>query len=561
MHRQPRTRTQGRGSAFTLVELLIVMVIISILLAFILKAAFSGIRRAEERATQALIMKLEAGLTDRVDAILATRVDANAAHNYLAATYNSSIGVTSPLPSNNRAQIIARHEQVKAEMPDVFLVQNDPYYPMNFGAAPFPASAGTATGFIPAPYAQYLLPMGVGIVNDPTVPSFGANPPTPGGAAVTPESTGIFGASYPAMAGVMKSLVAQAVLNGATPPKPMNRGYDGVDNDGNGLVDDLAENGTSVAAAIKILLSKHTHKTARAEMAFALLVEGIGPFGSAFSRDEFTDREVRDTDGDGLPEFVDAWGEPLQFFRWPVAHVSDPGGVAKNSTQKGMGKYLATPLAGAFVSYETRERNPLDANQRLVDPFWWSSVANDSSPFGAASSPYAPLSNSAYFFQTAYTTLTDPNANASTLPFGAPASLWDRGGSARRAYYSRFLVVSGGPDKTPGVPVYDASYYTALGSYVTVPTGALSFSGASPVGVPTDVASSDANIKYIVSLRIEDQAAPATFVRSDAIYYTFTDGTTNYVFPPSDALSLGIAEAGNDDITSHNLQGPGGATR
>ncbi len=56
-------------------------------------------------------------------------------------------------------------------------------------------------------------------------------------------------------------------------------------------------------------------------MLYALLVEGRGPLGSVFSRDDFTDREVQDTDGDGLPEFVDAWGQPLQFFRWPCSTI------------------------------------------------------------------------------------------------------------------------------------------------------------------------------------------------------------------------------------------------
>ena len=58
-------------------------------------------------------------------------------------------------------------------------------------------------------------------------------------------------------------------------------------------------------------------------MLYAILVEGVGPLGSVFSRDDFTDKEVKDTDGDGLPEFVDAWGQPLQFFRWPLLYHSD----------------------------------------------------------------------------------------------------------------------------------------------------------------------------------------------------------------------------------------------
>ena len=97
-----------------------------------------------------------------------------------------------------------------------------------------------------------------------------------------------------------------------------------IDNDGNGLVDDWLEGiSGGNSAQIVATLKAHKHNTARAEMLYAILVEGAGPLGSVFNRDDFTDKEVRDTDGDGLPEFVDAWGQPLQFFRWPLLYHSD----------------------------------------------------------------------------------------------------------------------------------------------------------------------------------------------------------------------------------------------
>ncbi len=34
--------------------------------------------------------------------------------------------------------------------------------------------------------------------------------------------------------------------------------------------------------------------------------------------DEFRTQEVADTDNDGLPEFIDGWGRPLRFYRWPT---------------------------------------------------------------------------------------------------------------------------------------------------------------------------------------------------------------------------------------------------
>ena len=124
--------------------------------------------------------------------------------------------------------------------------------------------------------------------------------------------SGINGASYTAAAALYKNL-------GYAP-----EGYDMIDNDGNGLVDDWLE-GISGGNKAQIVanLQAHKHNTARAEMLYAILVEGAGPLGSVFNRDDFTDKEVRDTDGDGLPEFVDAWGQPLQFFRWPLLYHSD----------------------------------------------------------------------------------------------------------------------------------------------------------------------------------------------------------------------------------------------
>jgi prepilin-type N-terminal cleavage/methylation domain-containing protein len=34
--------------------------------------------------------------------------------------------------------------------------------------------------------------------------------------------------------------------------------------------------------------------------------------------DDFSTREVADTDNDGLPEFIDGWGNPLRYYRWPT---------------------------------------------------------------------------------------------------------------------------------------------------------------------------------------------------------------------------------------------------
>lgn len=62
----------------------------------------------------------------------------------------------------------------------------------------------------------------------------------------------------------------------------------------------------------------HTPETESAELLyFALIKSGnLGSFSGG--ADQFTNDEIVDTDGDGLPEFVDAWGQPLRFYRWPT---------------------------------------------------------------------------------------------------------------------------------------------------------------------------------------------------------------------------------------------------
>ena len=115
-------------------------------------------------------------------------------------------------------------------------------------------------------------------------------------------------------------------------------------------------------------LTNHKHTTARSEMLYALLVEGRGPLGSVFSPDDFSTKEVQDTDSDGLPEFVDAWGQPLQFYRWPLLYHSDIQRGQVITATTGTSWALGQPYVSVF---ETREQDPLDPNQCSWPPAYW----------------------------------------------------------------------------------------------------------------------------------------------------------------------------------------------
>ncbi len=259
--------------------------------------------------------------------------------------------------------MIAWYDYIKSEMPDVFFVQSTAPgptgYPLNFAAVPI---TGADNSGVLGASANFVLPLGNTLVNNPGGGSFGDNNLSSQSLGIA--GSGIYGAAYEVAAGLYKNL-------GYLPT-----GYDGADNDQDGFVDNWAEgvNGTN-QTLVTTNLNNHTHVTARAEMLYALLVEGTGPLGSIFNRDDFTDKEVQDTDGDGMPEFVDAWGQPLQFFRWPLFYHSDlqRGQNIVPDPTTAQTWDLTAPYASVL---EQREQDPLDLNQQLLAPGWWSSVSS-----------------------------------------------------------------------------------------------------------------------------------------------------------------------------------------
>ena len=500
-----RKVSESRQVGFTLVELLVVIAVIGILISLILVAAADGVRRAEERATQSLITKLEAALNDRLDALLNAQAPITQTHRNLAAIS----GTTNSY--DRRAQVIAQFDYIRAELPDVFFLNsaasdgpsptNLISYPLNFAAVPYPLGNNNLYNFV--------LPLGIGYDSTGVNPGGIVEPVTAGSAAPSIANqtpvTGMFGASFSAAGGLYKNL-------GYAP-----QGYDGVDNNGNGYIDELAESGLSAPPAS---LANHTHKTARSEMLYAILVEGLGPLGSAFSRDDFTAKEVQDTDGDGLPEFVDAWGEPLQFYRWPIYY----GGPQPNGNIFGTSDSQRGSLQYNGFS-QPREQDPLDPNQMLMAPSWWAG-ASASVPSGGAIS-----------FMNTFHSLIDPYPGDTTT-----GTSWDRGGSYyRRAFFSKFLILSGGPDRIPGVPQFALDYSAIADASLSSP-----YTFQFPNGTMQQNA--------LNLITIENQAAV-----SDP---TLRTGTYSQVPDTASALTTFLQQnANSDDITNHNISGPSTGVR
>lgn len=65
----------------------------------------------------------------------------------------------------------------------------------------------------------------------------------------------------------------------------------------------------------------HTLESENAECLYYIVTQGEMFGASPIPEDAFSSSEVQDTDGDGLMEFVDAWGNPLRFYRWPTRMI------------------------------------------------------------------------------------------------------------------------------------------------------------------------------------------------------------------------------------------------
>jgi prepilin-type N-terminal cleavage/methylation domain-containing protein len=66
--------------------------------------------------------------------------------------------------------------------------------------------------------------------------------------------------------------------------------------------------------------------------------------------DAFTPNEVRDTDGNGLLEFVDAWGNPLRFYRWPT-RLFRPAGYGNGASPNSIDITNARVLISTLPSF------------------------------------------------------------------------------------------------------------------------------------------------------------------------------------------------------------------
>lgn len=163
----------------------------------------------------------------------------------------------------------------------------------------------------------------------------------------------------------------------------------------------------------------HNMTTQSAALLYWILTDsevyGVAPVDES----EFSSSEVRDTDGDGLKEFVDGWGVPLRFYRWPT-HLIRPGDGG--ATPPGMN-------AAGDLSLPDRS---------YVSGIWSGLPAIPTVPGELDPLTRDPDDPTGQLFQFVDSSLP-PVKTAVQNFFGTPNT------------YHAFLIVSSGPDKNLGM--------------------------------------------------------------------------------------------------------------
>lgn len=84
--------------------------------------------------------------------------------------------------------------------------------------------------------------------------------------------------------------------------------------------------------------SKHSADSESAEVLYYILSQGTILGDTPIGSDLFTAEEIKDIDGDGLKEFVDGWGKPLRFYRWPTRLLKPDGSTLDTTHFKQLNK-------------------------------------------------------------------------------------------------------------------------------------------------------------------------------------------------------------------------------
>ena len=217
------------------------------------------------------------------------------------------------------------------------------------------------------------------------------------------------------------------------------------------------------------------HTLRSSEILYDFLTQANVLGDTPITTDAFTSSEVQDTDNNGAPEFVDAWGQPLRFYRWPTRFFRSNGVIAGNPPQLSA---ITTPLnptvKNSDGSYDTNNARLLFASL----PVFSGNLAQDLNR-----DPDDPLR------------LCTSN---SLLPSGLTFMQAFEQNFHTPATYHTLLIVSSGPDLKLGLCEPDGTAVNPTnGSLAVVPFGYLALTTSVAFSATTEQDALTDNIMYL----------------------------------------------------------------
>ena len=329
---------QRRG--FTMIELLVVISIIAILATLTLNVIGDSVDQAKEAATATTVLKVNELLEKRVEAFNRAMKGATLSASADNAQGNAKFSSGWPAAAVNNNQLRPLRQRVAEIIGKKIEFRR--FFPQSFSgvtdvSVESPPGSGTTI-----------------LVNVPT------EGPGYRGAGVTitaaPDSADLIGSGGGNGGGSGLSDFVESILIRTATAQLVNAG-------------NATPTLTEVQTRAQELLASHDRVTESSEMLYLIITE-MDVFGApAIGADGFKAGEIGDTDGDGLIEFIDGWGQPLRFYRWPTRLVnSAPGNDGTLPVINAVERQFAGTLIKGMLPQPSSIGGFTPRDQLAVDP-------------------------------------------------------------------------------------------------------------------------------------------------------------------------------------------------